>query len=833
MVTACYAPPTEGTIDLDAEPEVEISGTLSVKTPGNRRPCHRISPATEQADWGYARNERTLLMTTSVEWTQSVYSCQLVTNAKRFIVPNRDYPYEGLLALHKGENWKYLDCVAVGLRQRDGSYLSAAPAHLTAAVEVDPWRSVYNYCATVPESGLQVPFSVIYYLGSRHSPEGADIACVDVYVPARRFDIAQQLVLVVQPFLDIRHMYRGSNPRGHRVYSGRSGRIDISKEGRTISFHLSSGSLDVFDFAEVVSWHYKLGSGSRHEVLNHQANAWETQFVGDERDVAAFFSFELPLNSRRALFRLRFHCGIETTNCQLSTTDVRRIFNRSKRADHALLSRLERTFRIPEALPFREAIAARIIGLIKFKVYIRHPDSGHFFRTPPAGAMRFKTPWYRDVFEGILSNFETLMRLQEDNEIRGAIQLAISHYRDDIGLLPGRIPEFQADAHTYNSSDATLLCFITAHAYVKRTGDLDFAREVLPYALRTIECFRRNYAVPRPLPSEGPPRLDPTTGLLLTVPHHSWIDSRSRTLEYAGRMMEGLPNRASASFTKKLFELPGNKQAADCVLLAAAFFLPEINAQWLTMLAGIVEILNLLISDADACNSEPLKTEKERVIALLSLARRHFKQLFWDEDRGFLYNLVDETGSVRDEVESETTVTAAAMLGRSVFQHEDLLRIWNRVEKHLLVYRTLQRYGSERLPFGILTQNEGARVYYDDGQYHADVVWPRSTPYLIKLLDLLGNTETIRQVLVNNLDHQMTEGAVFYNQELFSLPFGNNPHPDARTQGNPVPVKNPIQFWSQWCDVFLDSFEERSGNALNTFTTETAGRDPERLGRTP
>jgi len=25
-----------------------------------------------------------------------------------------------------------------------------------------------------------------------------------------------------------------------------------------------------------------------------------------------------------------------------------------------------------------------------------------------------------------------------------------------------------------------------------------------------------------------------------------------------------------------------------------------------------------------------------------------------------------------------------------------------------------------------------------------------------------------------------------------------------------VPVKNPIQFWSQWCDAFVEFFAERS-----------------------
>jgi hypothetical protein len=52
----------------------------------------------------------------------------------------------------------------------------------------------------------------------------------------------------------------------------------------------------------------------------------------------------------------------------------------------------------------------------------------------------------------------------------------------------------------------------------------------------------------------------------------------------------------------------------------------------------------------------------------------------------------------------------------------------------------------------------------------------------------------------------MSEGAVFYNHELFSRPAGNNPCPDPHTHLNPVPVKNPIQFWSQWCDPVMEYF---------------------------
>ncbi|MFQ6071156.1 MAG: hypothetical protein ACE5KT_00430, partial [Methanosarcinales archaeon] len=71
-------------------------------------------------------------------------------------------------------------------------------------------------------------------------------------------------------------------------------------------------------------------------------------------------------------------------------------------------------------------------------------------------------------------------------------------------------------------------------------------------------------------------------------------------------------------------------------------------------------------------------------------------------------------------------------------------------------------------------------------------VWPRDTPYLIHILLKTGEREIVKELLKSNLDHQMTEGFIFYNSELFS--------PD---HGKVVPVKNPIQWWSQWVDPFL------------------------------
>ncbi len=763
------------------------------------------SASHEVLDWGYARNPRTVLMTTSAEWCQSVYSCTFESRGKRLTAPNRDYPYEGLLAHQEGENWKFIDCIGLGLRDGTGRYLPLAPEPDDSAVVLDPWQVTYAYRAILPNDA-EVPLRMAFYLASPGSPEAAT-GGVTVYIPRGSERSGLPLTLVVQPFLDIRHMYAEADIAAYRLHTDDRGFLVVASHGREIVFHLPPGMLNVFESPELVSWSYKLGTGCRAEVLCEQSRRMKTRFVAERRQVAAMFNLEAALSADRLLLHLPFQCGLAGDPArQPSLAGIRTRLRQSRRSDREQLETLETAFPLPRELPFRGAILARIVGLLKFGTYVRRPDGG-FAEIPNAGAWWFKTPWYRDVFEGILNSFETLMRLPEERaHVRDVLDVALSCYNESSGLIFARLPEFQDDTPPFNSSDATLLCLLVAHAYAAKTGDTDFGRRALAQSLKTVACFRKNYPADGDLPADGPPRLDPDTGLLLCVPHHSWIDTSSQAVDYAGSRMEGISNRASAAFVKDLYDRLGDKEEVEAAFQRAAFFLPEINAQWISVLSG-------LLGTFDLVSPGETPPERQEVESLLDRARESFKAVFWSSRRGFLFNLVHESREVRDAMECEAAITAAALLGQSVFSRDELCSIWRHAETALLVHRTLQSYGDERLPFGLLTQNGDQRIYYDDGQYHADVTWPRSTPYLIRLLAVLGETETIRGLLVNNLDHQMSEAALFYNQELFSRPCGNNPAPGERTRCNPVPVKNPIQFWSQWCDAYVKFFVEGNGNA--------------------
>jgi hypothetical protein len=140
-----------------------------------------------------------------------------------------------------------------------------------------------------------------------------------------------------------------------------------------------------------------------------------------------------------------------------------------------------------------------------------------------------------------------------------------------------------------------------------------------------------------------------------------------------------------------------------------------------------------------------------------------------------------------------------------LYDRRRLENIWSDVEQ-LLVKRKLVELGNNYEIFGLLVRKVDEKPYLGDLEYHGAVVWPRDTPYLIEVMRALS-METYG-VLINNLDHMISEGAVGYVNELFSLPVGQNPSPMRDWSFNPVPVKNYAQYWSHWCDPYINYFLE-------------------------
>ena len=205
------------------------------------------------------------------------------------------------------------------------------------------------------------------------------------------------------------------------------------------------------------------------------------------------------------------------------------------------------------------------------------------------------------------------------------------------------------------------------------------------------------------------------------------------------------------------------------------YFLPEINAEWIKMLRHCVRM------------SSENENKKENFSSLLENAIINVKKVFWDAEENILYNIVTMEGEKDKTQGSPAVVAFSLLLDENIFSQSEIKEFVKGVKENLLV----ERHG---LPFGILVKMSPKSTYYGDEEYHEAVVWPRDTPYLIRILRAVGEVEkeTVEGIQRSNLEHQMNEGFVFYNSELFS--------PD---NGEMVPVKNPVQFWSQWVDAYI------------------------------
>jgi glycogen debranching enzyme len=393
--------------------------------------------------------------------------------------------------------------------------------------------------------------------------------------------------------------------------------------------------------------------------------------------------------------------------------------------------------RIVESLDLRGAAAFRALGMAKFGMGMG--DTLSF----EAGDFWFRTIWFRDSFEGILQNMNTLFKLGMENRIRDTLVYAFDH-RD----VHGRVPNF---GDNYNSIDATLLALIVGAEYLRRKRDNDLERMVVGCADDLLTALESG----DPSVPDGPPVLHPN-GLISSAPHHSWTDGmRSIT---AGGLSPTLPIRVPEDWEYEMVERFGEGAVSE--LVKPKYFLPEVNAQWIMAIKLVSEL-----------------SGEKRYSDLLDLASSGFRSMFVNEH--FLNNLVTTDGRV------DRTIGSPAMVAISIadflFTDEEVRVFMNTIKEHLLVRRA-------ELAFGVAVRESEKKIYYGDSEYHECVVWPRDTPYLIRLLRRNREERLVREIIRSNLNHQMKEGFLFYNSELFSQDDGI------------VPVKNPVQFWSQWVD---------------------------------
>jgi hypothetical protein len=398
-----------------------------------------------------------------------------------------------------------------------------------------------------------------------------------------------------------------------------------------------------------------------------------------------------------------------------------------------------------------DAILLRIDRLMSFGITL---DA---LFAPEAGAMWFKRVWVRDMLEGLRWNMLTYVGLFGLSKwlislMRDLIKIAYENNGLRVFLEGG---DYVSDAIPQLINVVTLLYDMTHEEIL--------LRESIKLMLKACEMLRSGKDF------SGCNLHD---GLIVCRANSSWID-----VLYPFNGVKW-PTRLPLDWMGKV--PPDDK-----------FALIEVNSLFL-------ECLHNLVKSIEKAGNKPPKEFHDFISELLYSYKKWFLL-----DNNLPPITIDPMGGLRDDTKSSLGVIALTSLKGILYDRRRLENIWSDVEQ-LLVKRKLVELGNNYEIFGLLVRKVDEKPYLGDLEYHGAVVWPRDTPYLIEVMRALS-METYG-VLINNLDHMISEGAVGYVNELFSLPVGQNPSPMRDWSFNPVPVKNYAQYWSHWCDPYINYF---------------------------
>jgi len=511
---------------------------------------------------GPARTQRVLLRRPKSEFGASAFSTYL----GEYVVPNRDYAYEGLSCIESGEPWKLLDGIALSARGKNGE-----PLQLQAkSVTVWPWKAVYTYSLpTNPAARLHVD----YYLFRKEGP----LLCLSLQI-----EHAPQLSVRVKPLVDIRHVFEPSAWKEHSVKEVLNGLV-IERLGRKVSVH-SPNSRACHAEPKPQHWNYKLGSGER---VN---SGGRVEFKGEERTVCDAGFLEVAVSE-----------GVHT-HVFVSCDGSKRLLGVRKsdeRSETLRADRLLHLFRQPLAKAGHawgpaggKALAARMLVLAE-KFRVSHPAIGEGF---DAGAYWFRNPWLSDTTETMWQNFDFLWEWDK-RRLKRELVTWLSLHED--GWTPKSLPTKQGAPLEFRSLDGTLKAWLLALRLLKKQKDRALTELVGEGLEGLFESLEDN----------GRARLN-SDKLLLCPAGDSWLDAK------VWREGVQVPARLPKEFVHKVFteehslEKRAKRMETPCLLA-------EVNAWWLVLLQEAQEMregASEMLARAERAYRKVFYEEKEGII---------------------------------------------------------------------------------------------------------------------------------------------------------------------------------------------------------------------------
>jgi hypothetical protein len=713
----------------------------------------------QSPDWDHARTRRVVLRTPEAEWCASVVS---ELGPDGYWAPACSRRSDGLRGMLEGANHRLLERLA--LQVHDGE----APVALTPeAVVLTPEEATYAY--TGPD-GARI--EVRYALLEARTGEAATLS-----VAFSMAGIPAGWEVRVKPVLDIRPVGRAGDSARHRVNPIDDRALTVVNANRWLGFRWSQPC--TFEPGrEQRDVAYPLGIGER------LAREDGVRFKATEGRVFAPGLWRLPTTGE---VQLLVQPGVSELALLQALEDgegeaaARLATQRARWEGYA--ARLPQA---SQAFLFRAYVMAE-------KLWLRTDTD----LLPDADLTGRRVPRTRQVLDGLRHNWRTLLALGHGARIADVLRAAIRWQDPRSGRLPHHLapsPEarrrFEATgalpAEHYAASDLAVLLFAWLDELGTAVSEPPLRADLFASFKRMFNGFKASRITRR----QGLPVLL-ENGLLLAMPHEGWMDSR-RVVFSERLTVADLPARCPLTWhMQDIAEFKDSHYTWEQYQYPT-FYLPELNAMWLRALRSGLSLAR------EAGAADWVKELEEVEVA----ARGAYKGVFWNDHAKYVYNLVTLDRRI-DGTPAATGVEAAAWLGEDVFTRRELEHIWQVARNRLLVRQPTEAEAQPRA-FGLIARDTPERVYQDHQQLHEAVVHPRVTPAMAHLMRMLGQEATRAEVLASNMETPCQEGSLGYAPEAYALPEGVNPSPEPGTADGPVPVRAPVAWWSQFCDVYME-----------------------------
>ncbi|HEY9855653.1 MAG TPA: hypothetical protein V6D05_07940, partial [Stenomitos sp.] len=593
----------------------------------------------------------TALRTSQAEWVQGTSDRP---DPQGWSQPLTAHRYEGLLALLDGENWKVLDSIGLHVCSGDLPLALGEPE-----IDATPLTVVRRYAAGWTVTCRLLP----------HAAPSGTVLEVSVQAPV---DGTATHRVELRPLFDLRHMYDASAPEETRA--------EETPEG----LHLARGRASVLCTVPGAVFR----PTRQTHALDHPMGSGFRERTGDRVTFTAEHSLALSPGTWQAdllpgeTLTMRLAVATSLAAARALMADPGPAAEAAAREQR--WQRLQQRFGPEPGLAERIFVMSECFGM---------PVAGTVL--PEAGGWWFRTPWFRDVFEGLLGNWRTLHALGRSEQVTDALKAAFRLQDPLTGRIPNRLPEHRTDQEVaettgrlpeeyYHSADATLLAFTLLDELDPYPTDTQLREDADRAFGRALAAFH----AARPETVDGPPVLT-DTGLLMSVPWHTWTDGK-RTV---GPVAE-LPLRVSKEWQEAALAAGTSPAEVFRINHEASYYLPEINAQWLRALHWAARHR---IEPADRAAAQELL---ERAIPA-------FRATFWDPARSRVANLVTRGDRYDWTAGSPGLVAISLLIPLGVFNRAERRAAWEGLRDPLAV-----THGG-RL-FGLLVKDSAERCYLGD-----------------------------------------------------------------------------------------------------------------------